>query len=319
MTSIGLEKMTEHTIGVDISKSHLDVFDAERGRAKRFENSTSGFRAFEKWLGEEVIARVVYEPTGPYHRNFEERFCDKLPLVKVNPLQARRFAEACGTRAKTDALDARGLARMGGALELQPDTPVAKTTRILKDLQVARMALIKKRTRLNNRAHVQTNAVLKRQTKARLTLVEKQISELDKELDALINTDETIASRRESLESVPGLGRIASAAILTYLPEIGTLDRRQVGSLAGVVPYNRDSGQWKGKSFISGGRKPLRDALYMPALVAMRYNPDLKVKYEALRAAGKPAKVAIVAIMRKLIETANALVKANRRWVQKTA
>ena len=115
------------------------------------------------------------------------------------------------------------------------------------------------------------------------------------------------------------MGRIASAAILTYLPEIGTLDRRQVGSLAGVVPYNRDSGQWKGKSFISGGRKPLRDALYMPALVAMRYNPDLKVKYEALRAAGKPAKVAIVAIMRKLIETANALVKANRRWVQKTA
>ena len=107
--------MTDHTIGVDISKSHLDVFDAERNAAKRFENSISGFRAFEKWLGKLEIARVVYEPTGPYHRNFEERFCDKLPLVKVNPLQARRFAEACGTRAKTDALDARGLARMGEA------------------------------------------------------------------------------------------------------------------------------------------------------------------------------------------------------------
>ncbi len=310
--------MTEHTIGVDISKSHLDVFDATRSAAKRFENSARGFRAFEKWLGTSGIARVVYEPTGPYHRNFEERFCDTLPLVKVNPLQARRFAEACGTRAKTDALDARGLARMGVALELQPDTPVAKITRILRDLQVARTALIKERTRLSNRAHVQTNALLKRQTKARLALVEKQIAELDREIDTLIKADETTARRREIVTSIPGLGSIAAAAILTYLPEIGTLERRQVGSLAGVVPYNRESGQWKGKSFISGGRKPLRDALYMPALVAMRYNPDLKTKYEALRAAGKPAKVAIVAIMRKLIETANALVKADREWVPKT-
>ena len=311
--------MTEYTIGVDISKSHLDVFDAERREAKRFENSASGFRAFEKWCGKLEIARVVYEPTGPYHRNFEERFCDKLPLVKVNPLQARRFAEACGTRAKTDALDARGLARMGVALELEPDIPVAKTTRILKDVQVARAALVKERTRLNNRAYVQTNAVLKRQTKARLTLVEKQLCELDREIDTLIKADKTSARRREIVQSIPGLGSVASAAILTYLPEIGTLDRRQVGSLAGVVPYNRDSGQWKGKSFISGGRKPLRDALYMPALVAMRYNPDMKAKYEALRAAGKPAKVAIVAIMRKLIETANALVKADRVWVPKTS
>ena len=311
--------MTEYTIGVDISKSHLDVFDAERREAKRFENSASGFRAFEKWCGKLEIARVVYEPTGPYHRNFEERFCDKLPLVKVNPLQARRFAEACGTRAKTDALDARGLARMGVALELEPDIPVAKTTRILKDVQVARAALVKERTRLNNRAYVQTNAVLKRQTKARLTLLEKQLCELDREIDTLIKADKTSARRREIVQSIPGLGSVASAAILTYLPEIGTLDRRQVGSLAGVVPYNRDSGQWKGKSFISGGRKPLRDALYMPALVAMRYNPDMKAKYEALRAAGKPAKVAIVAIMRKLIETANALVKADRVWVPKTS
>jgi transposase len=310
--------MTEHTIGVDISKTNLDVFDAERREAKRFENSSSGFRAFEKWCNRLEIARVVYEPTGPYHRNFEEYFCDKLPLVKVNPLQARRFAEACGTRAKTDALDAQGLARMGVALELEPDIPVAKTTRILKDLQVARAALIKERTRLNNRAHVQTNTVLKRQTKARLALVEKQLSELDREIDTLIKADRTSARRREIVQSIPGLGSVASAAILTYLPEIGTLDRRQVGSLAGVVPYNRDSGQWKGRSFISGGRKPLRDALYMPALVAMRYNPDLKAKYEALRAAGKPAKVAIVAIMRKLIETANALVKADRVWVTKT-
>lgn len=311
--------MTEHTIGVDISKSHLDVFYLERKAAQRFENTPDGLRALRKWLGSTPPTRVVYEPTGPYHRLFEDAFAGKLPLVKVNPLQARRFAEACGTRAKTDALDARGLARMGAALALEPDAVISQNTRVLKDLQVARTALIKEKTRLRNRGHVHTNAVLKRQTKTRLALVEKQIAELDHEITKLIDANESTSRQRDILSSIPGLGQIATAAILTFLPEIGTLDRRHVGSLAGLVPYNRDSGQWKGKSFISGGRKPLRDALYMPALVAMRFNPDLKVKYAALRAAGKPAKVAIVAIMRKLIETANALVKADRNWTPKIA
>jgi transposase len=309
-------KMTEPTIGVDISKSHLDVFHLEGKAAQRFEIAPGGLRALRKWLGSRPLARVVYEPTGPYHRLFEDNLSGKLPLVKVNPLQARRFAEACGTRAKTDALDARGLARMGAALALEPDAVISQNTRVLRDLQVARTALIKERTRLRNRGHVQTNAVLKRQTKTRLTLVEKQTAELDLEIAKLIDANENTARPRDILRSIPGLGQIATAAILTFLPEIGTLDRRQVGSLAGLVPYNRDSGQWKGKSFIRGGRKPLRDALYMPALVAMRFNPDLKAKYSALRAAGKPAKVAIVAVMRKLIETANALVKADRDWVK---
>lgn len=311
--------MTDHTIGVDISKSSLDVFDSKRQEVRRFDNTDAGFGDLSKWLVSYPPTRVVYEPTGPYHRNFEEHFSGKWPLVKVNPLQARRFAEACGTRAKTDALDARGLARMGQALELEPDVPVSKTTRVLKDLQLARTALIKDRTRLRTRTHTQTHKLLQRQTKARLTLVEKQIAQLDEEIGKLINTCKTTARNRDILRSIPGIGQVASAAILTFLPEIGTLERRQVGSLAGVVPHTRQSGQWKGKAFISGGRKPLRDALYMPALVAMRFNPDLKKKYQAMRDAGKPAKVAIVAIMRKLIETANALVKENRVWVEKGA
>ena len=114
-------------------------------------------------------------------------------------------------------------------------------------------------------------------------------------------------------------GAVTAAAMLTLLPEIGTLDRKQVASLAGLVPITRQSGQWQGKSFIGGGRKQLRDALYMPALLAIKHNPDLKTKYEALRGTGKPAKVAIVAVMRKLIEMANALVKADRTWTQKKA
>ncbi|MDZ7709824.1 MAG: IS110 family transposase [Roseovarius sp.] len=309
--------MTDHTIGVDISKSHLDVFRLEDGAAQRFDNSAAGFRALIKWLGKAPVARIVFEPTGPYHRGFETALSGRFPLAKVNPLQARRFAEASGTRAKTDAVDARVLARMGAALAPEPDRPVSEASRDLKDLQVARTGLVKERTRLRNRGQTQSNRVLKRQTKTRLALVERQIKELDAEIAKRIAEDASMARKREILRSIPGLGQVAAAAILTFLPELGTMGRKQVGSLAGLAPHTRESGQWKGKSFISGGRKPLRDALYMPALVAMRFNPDLKAKYTALRAAGKPAKVAIVALMRKLLETANALVKADRLWVEK--
>lgn len=311
--------MTDHTIGVDISKSDLDAFRLEDGAAQRFDNSAVGFRALTKWLGKAPVARIVFEPTGPYHKAFEAALGEMFPLVKVNPLQARRFAEAHGTRAKTDAVDARILARMGAAFDLEPQAPCSRETLVLRDLHVARAGLIKDRTRLRNRAQTQDIAVLKRQTKVLLAQVERQIVELDAEIAALIAAGQTTARNRDILCSMPGIGTVTAAAMLTLMPEIGTLERKQVASLAGLAPITRQSGQWQGKAFIGGGRKPLRDALYMPALVAMRFNPDLRAKYEGLRAAGKPAKVAIVAVMRKLIETANALVKADRTWTQKTA
>lgn len=311
--------MTEHTIGVDISKAHLDVFRLEDQAAQRFENSAAGFRDLQKWLGKAPVARIVFEPTGLYHKAFEAALGETFPLVKVNPLQARRFAEARGARAKTDAVDAQMLARMGAAFNLAPQSPYSKEARVLRDLHVARTGLIKDRTRLRNRAKTHDIAVLKRQTRARLAQVERQIVELDAEITALIEAREATARSRDILCSMPGIGAVTAAAMLTLLPEIGTLERKQVASLAGLAPITRQSGQWQGKAFIGGGRKPLRDALYMPALVAMRHNPDLKAKYDDLRTAGKPAKVAIVAVMRKLIETANALVKADRRWIPKTA
>ena len=311
--------MTDHNLGVDISKSHLDVFRLEDGAAQRFDNSVAGFRALTRWLGKTPVARVVFEPTGAYHKAFEVALGDKFPLVKVNPLQARRFAEAYGTRARTDAVDARMLARMRAAFDLEPQAPCSKEIRILKDLHVARAGPIKDRTRLRNRAQTQDISVLKRQTKTRLTLVERQIAELDAEIATLIEAQESPARRCDILRSMPGVGAVTAAAMLTLMPEIGTLDRKQVASLAGLAPITRQSGQWQGKAFIGSGRKPLRDALYMPALVAIRSNPDLKAKYTHLRTAGKPAKVAIVAVMRKLIEMANALVKADRKWTPKTA
>jgi len=311
--------MTEHTIGIDISKSRLDAFHLEGNETKQFENSAQGLRALQKWLAKLDVARLVYEATGPYHRKLETALSGKLPLVKVNPLQARRFAQALGTHAKTDAVDARCLAGMGAALRLEADEPVPENIRDLRDLQTARTALIKERGRLRNRRQILTSSLLKRQTKTRLALVERQLEELDAEIARRISEDTTSARKRDILRSIPGIGPVAAAAILTFLPEIGTLERKQAGSLAGLVPHTRESGQWKGRSFISGGRKPLRDALYMPALVAMRFNPDLKRKYQQLRDAGKHAKIALIALMRKLVEIANALVKADRLWTEKPA
>jgi transposase len=311
--------MTEDSIGVDISKSHLDVHWLEPGLTARFENTARGFRDLTRWLPKAGVARIVFEPTGPYHKAFEAALGNSLPLVKVNPLQARRFAEAHGTRAKTDAVDARMLARMGSAFGLAPQAVPSKDALALKELHVARRALVKDRTRLMNREKTLTSALLKRQAKARLAQAECQISEIDAEIHKLVTRQEISARSFEILCSIPGLGKVSAAALLTEMPELGSLDRKQVASLAGLAPVTRESGQWRGKAFIRGGRKPLRDALYMPAVVAMRFNPDLKRKYDDLRAAGKPAKVAIIALMRKLIELANTLVKHDRKWTPREA
>ena len=308
------------SIGIDVSKDHLDVYCLGDGRAARFGNDAAGLRKFKAWLPEAgCLARVVYEATGPYHAALERRFGGELPLVKVNPLQARRFAQSKGTRVKTDAVDAQMLAQMGAALDLAPQEPISETMRELKELQVARQALVKDRARLLNRIKTQKVNLVVRQGKARLALIERQLRDIDADICRRIAAEKPTARAFEIIKSIPGIGAVSAAAVLIELPEIGTLDRKQVASLAGLAPMTRQSGQWKGRAFIQGGRKHLRDALYMPALVAMRFNPDLKAIYDKLRDAGKPAKLAITALMRKFIELANTLVKADRIWVQKGA
>lgn len=302
------------SIGIDISKAHLDVHRTKTGQQAQFANNAAGFRAFKRWIGPDQPEIVVFEPTGPYHAGFERMFSGHLPLVKINPLQARRFAQAHGTRAKTDAVDARILALMGAALDLVPDRPVDQNEHELKELQIARMALVKDRTRLLNRVKTQTLAFTRRQTKARLAQVERQLATLEGELRTRLRCCPRRARAHDILRTIPGIGEVAAVAILVECPEIGTLGRKQAASLAGLAPMTRQSGQWRGKAFIQGGRKFLRDALYMPALVAARHNPDLARIYQTMIAAGKPAKLALTALMRKLIELANALIKADREW-----
>ena len=181
------------------------------------------------------------------------------------------------------------------------------------------MALIKDRTRLLNRQKTQTLALTRRQTKSRLDQIKRQLAELDGEVLRLVRQCPNRARAFDIVRSIPGVGPITAAAILVECPEVGTMTSKQAASLAGLAPMTRQSGQWRGKAFIQGGRKILRDALYMPALVAARYNPDLKQKYNAMIGAGKPPKLALTALMRKLIELANALIKQDRNWQPKSA
>ena len=315
-----METNISQNVGVDICKATLDVHLYPAGVARQFANNAKGFKALLDWLGDRCIARVVFEPTGRYHHDFERRLSSAgLSLAKVNPRQARRFAEAIGCNAKTDAVDAAMLARMGALLEL-PARPIAsEALDNMKELQVARLGLIKDRTAARNRAHVCRSPLLKRQAAQRLAQIDHQIAAIDLELKASLTRDQGLAARFDVLLSIPGIGETTAIAMLIDMPELGTLDSKQVASLAGLAPIARDSGNHRGKRHIRGGRAGLRHALYMPALVAARFNPDLKAKYQALIAAGKPPKVAIIAIMRKLVVLANSLLRTGRNWTPKTA
>ena len=272
------------------------------------------------WLGQRAVHRVIFEPTGAYHHRLERQLGKAgVPMVKVNPLQARRFAEAIGQRAKTDAVDAAMLARFGALDALQVRPTVSQTLSDMKELLVARRGLVKDRVAASNRNHTHRAPLLKRLADQRLRQVERQIAAIDAALRALCQGDADLKARMDILVSIPAIGEATALALLIEMPELGAMDNKCAASLAGLAPVARDSGQHSGKRFIRAGRAHLRQALYMPALVAIRFNADMKAKYQALVAAGKPPKVAITAIMRKLIILANALLREHRSWTPKLA
>lgn len=306
--------MNKDTIGVDISKDHLDAHRMSEGESRRFANDNAGHKALISWLGAPG-SRIVYEPTGPYHRALERRLAAQgFTLVKVNPRQARRFAEATGRLAKTDRLDAAMLARMGALLELEARPVRSALLNDLKDLHMAREALLKTRTAAKNRAKTLTLPILKRHNREQLRQIARQIAAIETEIMTILKAQPDLARRFAILVSIPGVSAITAFALLIDMPELGTLGQGQAASLAGLAPVARQSGQWTGRAFIRGGRANVRQALYMPALVAIRFNPGLKTKYEQLKAKGKAPKVAITAIMRRLLVLANALLRDGRNW-----
>ncbi len=307
---------TSKTVGVDISKAHLDVHEWPSGRSKRFPNNAAGFRALAAWIGPEVKC-VVYESTGPWHRAMEEALAARLPLARVNAMRARRFAQALGQEAKTDAVDARMLAQMGAALKLRLVGASSATQRQLEELISARNALVKDRTRARNRSHQARHPLVKRHLQQQLAQIERQVRSMDREIRKLLDADPALARKAEVLTSIPGMGSVTVAGLLSLLPELGAIDSKAVASLAGLAPVARESGTWKGHRFIRGGRHRVRRTLYMAALSAIRHNPDYVRKYRQLRERGKAPKVALTAIMRKMVVLANVLLEQDRIWTPK--
>ncbi|PLK70683.1 IS110 family transposase [Rhizobium sp. TH135] len=310
--------MTNITIGADISKEHIDLHSLPDGGTLKVANDRKGFAAIVRWIGTIGVERIVYEPTGTYHKAFERFMTTQgVPLSKVNPRSARRFAEATGRLAKTDTIDAAMLARYGTLLEPRLLQASAQINNDLKELHVARLALIKDGTAAKNRAKTLSSPLLKRQNADRLRQIERQIKAVDQAILALIAEDTLLKARFDILVSIPGVSRITAFTLLIEMPELGEMDEKAAAALCGLAPMSRQSGRWTGRAFIAGGRAIVRQALYIPALVACRFNPDLKAKYDQLKAAGKEPKVAITAIMPKVIVLANALIRTNRKWEPK--
>ena len=312
--------MSECIIGIDISKQHLDLHRQPDGATKRVANSPKGLRELISWIASFTVTRIVFEATGPYHRLMEQTLGKAgLPLCKVNPRQARRFAQAMALNAKTDAVDAAMLAQFGARIkpEIRPAPTELLTS--LQKLQTARRALIKDQTATKNRSDTMTLAILERYKKQHINQIERQLAGIEAQIKNLITQDKNLKRRWEILCSIPGIGQQTAATLLIEMPELGQLQAKQAGSLAGLAPMTRESGSWVGKAHIQGGRALLRQALFMPALVACRYNPDLKRKYQHMIQNGKPKKLATVAIMRKMIVIANALLKKDRLWENKPA
>ena len=307
-----------NTIGIDISKDTLDVHRLADGQHKQFLNGKAGHTQLLKWIKSRPGQLVIFEATGAYHRQLERALGAKAVLfVKVNPKQARRFAQASGKLAKTDRVDCEMLAKMGAALQLVPRPLFAESLYDLRELLSARRALIKDSTAAKARKATVSNALIKRQLEKRLRQIESDIGKIDALMLELARQDQHMSERLDILSSIPGIGMITALMILVDMPEIGTLGNKQVASLAGLAPMSQSSGKWQGKARIQGGRPNLRNAIFMPALVAIRFNPDLKAKYDHLVAAGKEKKVAITAVMRKLLVLANALLRDQRKWAEK--
>jgi transposase len=259
---------------------------------------------------------IVVEATGGYERGLVAALAvAELPVAVVNPRQVRAFAQAIGRTAKTDAVDAGLLALFGGRLEPAP-RPVADPATQALAAQVARRRQLlemlgMERARLE---HAPPTGHLTRELRRHIRWLERRVEDVDDEIGTCIAAHPTWRIHEELLRSVPGVGPTTARTLLAELPELGRLDRRAIAALVGVAPFNCDSGQHRGQRHIWGGRASVRSTIYMAALSAARYNPVLRVFYRRLRDAGKPGKVALVAVMRKLVTMVNAMMKHQRRW-----
>ena len=302
-------------VGIDVSKERLDVCSLPDGGTFSVANDRAGIDELIARLLEGVRPElVVLEATGKYERPAAVAVAAAgIAVAVVNLMQARDFAKAAGRLAKTDTIDAQVLARFAGAVGPRPSVLPDEEARVLQDILLRRRQLLEMIVAEKNRLQMASEAVSRR-IAAHLRWLEKELGRVDRELDETVGESETWRANEELLRSVPGVGPVLARTLLAELPELGTLPRRRLCALVGVAPFNRDSGTFRGKRQVWGGRAPVRAALYMGALVATRHNPLIREFYERLLAAGKPKKVALVACMRKLLSILNAVMRDRVRW-----
>jgi transposase len=300
--------MTTIHAGLDIAKLSLQLHLA--GRLHDLPNTAAGHRRLRKLLAVQPGVHLVCEATGGYEREVVAALHEAQVAVSVlNPARVRHFARATGQRAKTDHIDAAVLSAYGEALQPKPTAPRTEQEQQLAELIRRRVQVLEILVAQRQQADRLTLPALRRQAHSLVRRLERDLEQIEEQLKALRTQAATLDERVQKLEAITGVGALTALGVLAELPELGTLNRRQAAALAGLAPHPRESGQWHGRRSIGGGRAPVRRALYMAALVAARSNRQLKAFYQRLRTAGKPAKVALTAVMRKLIVLMNQVLK----------
>ncbi len=307
-------------VGIDVAKDRLDVCVRPSGESFVVARTGAGIEELAERLRKLAPRIVAVEATGGFETVVAAGLAAAaLPIVVVNPAQVRAFAQALGRRAKTDPIDAAVIAHFVEATKAVPRPLPDETTRLLADLIARRRQIVEMMGAEAQRERRLTNTRLKKSIVRLRKALEKELAELDGEIDDHVRGSPVWAEKEDLLASVPGVGPIIARTLIAELPELGSLDRRKVAALVGLAPWTRQSGQWRGKSFISGGRKSVRNALFMAAMVAARHNPILKRFRDKLVAAGKPKLVAIIAVARKLLIILNAILRDKTPWQPKTA
>lgn len=307
-------ELRDKVVGIDVSKENLDVYLLPSGLQKSFPNSERGCSDLAAWISAEAPSRVVMESTGGLELLAVSILSAALlPVVVVNPRQVRDFAKACGLLAKTDALDAKIIALFAQKIEPEIRPLKDEMAQTLHALVARRRQLVDMQTAEKNRLSLATRPVRKGIEK-HIAWLEQQIASVDEDISRFIQSSPIWKAKENILTSVKGIGSVTAATLLAALPELGTVPRQKIGALVGVSPFNRDSGKFRGKRSIWGGRAAIRSVLYMAALSASQHNPVIRAFYQRLKQAGKPHKVALTACMRKLLTILNAMIRDNKCW-----
>jgi len=302
-------------VGIDVSKDRLDVCVRPTDQAFAVARDGKGLEDLVRRMKALAPALIAVEATGGYETVVAAALAGAgLPLAVVNPAQIRHFARALGKRAKTDPIDAQVIAHFAEAAKPDPRPVADEQSQMLGDLVARRRQIIEMIVAEKQREQRATNRRLRKSIARLIAVLEKEISSVDADIDGLVRGSPVWREKEDLLASVPGIANKTARTLLAELPELGTLDRRRIASLAGLAPFTRQSGAWKGKSMIGGGRAPVRSALFICAMGGARYNPLLKAFYQRLLAAGKPKMVALIAVARKLLTILNAVLRDNKPW-----